>query len=82
MGQKRLGELVQLVVKRLGLPTVGQALRLFPVADVEKGIVLEVKGDLVFAELSGQPVVPVAVELQAAGQPGGHVHKPSSSSMK
>jgi len=65
---------VEVLVKRLGIETVGQALRLLPVADVDKGVVGHREGDVGGAQLARQPGMAVAVDLQAKRRPRGHAY--------
>ena len=57
-----------------GCPGVGDALSARPVRDFDKGVVEEPILDTLFAQLTGQPVVAVELDLQPAGQPGRYAH--------
>ena len=51
---------------------VAQRLRLVPVRDAAEGVVQLLEGQTSLLQLARQPVVPIAIELQAKGRPGRH----------
>ena len=53
-----------------GVPSVGNSLGGSPIVDLEKRIVELRVADLSAVQLAGQPIVAVAVELQAERAPG------------
>ena len=55
-------------------PAVGDALGAWPVLDVGEGVIGHSILDAELAQLVRQPVMPVAVDLQPAGQPSRHPH--------
>ena len=67
---KAAGKLIQFPMNTASLPAVGNPLSPFPIADFGEGIVDQFMSDSLSAQLQRQPVVPVAVDLQPAGQPG------------
>ncbi len=58
----------------LRFPAVGDALRSLPVRNVSEGVVGHSIVDAEPAQLPRQPVMPIEVNLQAAGQPCRHSH--------
>jgi hypothetical protein len=68
------GKLVQFPVQTARFPGVGDLLSPFPIADLAEGVIHNLAGDPLALQLQGQPVVPVAVDLQPAGQPSGNSH--------
>src|ERR1700730_9825363 len=55
----------------LGLPAVGDTLRLSPIPDLDKSVIEQAVVDLALPQLRRQPVMSVEVDLQTARQPGG-----------
>ena len=73
-GTKAPREWVQPFVNLLDLPAISEALGSSPILDLHKGVVEQAVTDVASAQLRRQPVVAVAIDLQAAGQPGGNPH--------
>ena len=53
---------------------IGQLLGSWPIGDRDEGIVRQLVGDVLPAEFGGQPVMPVEIDLQPAGQPSRDPH--------
>src|SRR6202165_6038054 len=66
-----VGKLIQFPVNPLGLPAVGDTLRLSPIPDLDNSVIPQAVVDFALLQLPRQPVMSVEVDLQTAGQPGG-----------
>src|SRR3990172_2786048 len=66
------GKVVQGPVEALDGEGVGQGLGTGEVRDAAKAVIQLPEGDAGLPELDGQPVMAVAVELEAEGRPGGY----------
>lgn len=62
------GELIQLAMQFLDAQLVGQQLRPLPVGDAGEDVIHHSEIDLQFAQPRSQPLVPVELDLQTAGQ--------------
>ena len=73
-GAEAAGKQIEFAVPPLDLQAVGDLVCAVPIAESGEGVVEHREADALWAQLGGQPVRALEVDLQAARQPGGRAH--------
>lgn len=77
-GAQSFGKQIEPCVEHIDFETIREALCLAKIRDPREDIVHESKGDVALTQTQSQPTVPVEIDLQTEGTPGGdpHIAKP------